>query len=134
MAAVHMVQAAAYQPIHMIAVRHRFVAATGPVHMRAGHRRRAPIGIGRADRDHMFIDMVAVRVVQVAIVQIIDMAIMLHGGVAAAGPMGVGMIGMGDARHGARPCSCAGTIAGCRERRPSSCARAGRIPSDTNAM
>jgi hypothetical protein len=103
MAVVHMVQAAIHQPIDMIAMRHRFVPATRAVHVRAGHRCRAAIGIGNADRDHMFIDMIAMRVMQMAIVQIIDMAIMAHGGVAAARPVRVVMFGVGDARHGRQP-------------------------------
>jgi hypothetical protein len=95
MACVHMVQAAIDQIIDMIAVRHRFMAAAGAVDMGAGRRRGAAIGIGGRNRDHMFINMIAMRVMQVAIMQIIDMAIMVHGGVAAAWPMHMGMAGVG---------------------------------------
>ena len=42
----------------------------------------------------MVVDVVAVRVVQVTVVQVIDMAIMADGRVAAAGAMGVVMVGV----------------------------------------
>ena len=92
---VHMVQVAIDQIIDMITVRHRFVAAAGAVHMAACQIGNAAIGIGRGYGHHMFIDMIAVRVMQMAIMQIIDMAIMAHGGVAAARPMHMGMAGVG---------------------------------------
>jgi hypothetical protein len=82
---MNMVQAAINQPINMIAMRHRFVAAARTVDMAAHQAGGAAIGIVGGNRDHMFIHMIAVRVMQMPIVQIIDMAIVAHGGVAAAG-------------------------------------------------
>lgn len=104
MAIMHMVQTAIDQKIDMIAMWHRLVAAAGPVDMAACRRRDTAIRIGGADGDHMFIDMIAMHIVQMAVVQIIDMAVMLHGGVAAAGTVLVGVIGMGVAGHGQAPC------------------------------
>jgi hypothetical protein len=104
MASVHMVQVAIDQIIDMIAVRHRFMAAAGAVHMAAGQRGGTAIGIGRGYRDHMFIDMIAMRVMQMAIMQIINMAFVVDGGVAATGPMHMGMAGVGvGATHGCSP-------------------------------
>lgn len=110
-AIVHMMQPAIDQKIDMIAMRHRLVPATGTVDMATCRRRDAAIRVGDADGDHMFIDMIAVHMVQMAVVQIINMAIMLHGGVAAAGTMLVGVIGVGVAGHGQAPCK-GGSIAG----------------------
>lgn len=109
MAIVHMVQVAIDQIIDMIAVWHRFMAAAGPMHMAAGLRAGAAIGIGRRYRDHMFIDMIAMRVMQVAIMQIINMAFVVHGRVAAARPMHMGMAGVGVVT--AHRCSPSGRVA-----------------------
>jgi hypothetical protein len=104
MAIVGMVQVAIDQIIDVITVRHRFVAAAGAVHMAARQVGDAAIRIGRGYRHHMFIDMIAMRVVQVPIVQIIDMAIVAHGGVAAARPVHMGMAGVGvGATHRCSP-------------------------------
>lgn len=43
----------------------------------------------------MLVDVIAVHVVQMPVVQIVDVAVMLHGGVAAIGTMSVRVIGMG---------------------------------------
>jgi hypothetical protein len=94
-----MVQPAIDQPIDMIAVRHHFVAATGAVDMRARRHRRAAIGIGGRYRDHMFINMIAVDMMQMAIVQIIDMAVVQDHAVAAAGAVLVDVIVMVRAAH-----------------------------------
>jgi hypothetical protein len=99
-AGVDMVQPAIDQPVDMIAVRHRLVPAAGAMDMGADRRVGAAIRIGSRNRDHMFIDMIAMDMVEMTIVQIIDMAIVAHGGVAAAGAMAVGMIGMLVAGHG----------------------------------
>lgn len=99
MAVMHMVQPAIDKEVDMVAVRHRFMAATGAMNMGAGSAGGAATGIGRAHRDHMFIDMITMDMMQMAIVQIIDMAIMLHGDMAAAGAVLVGVIGVGMAGH-----------------------------------
>lgn len=94
MVAMGMVQPAIDQIIDMIAMRHRFMAAAGTMHMVAGQPCIAAGRVGGADRDDMFIHMVAMRMMQMPVVQIIDMAIMGDGGVATAGAMNMGVIGM----------------------------------------
>jgi hypothetical protein len=113
MAGMGMVQAAIDEVIDMIAMRHRFMATAGAVHMAAIVRAGAAIGVADADADDMFIDMVTMHMVQMAVVQIIDMAIMLHGGVAATGAVLVGVIGMGVAGHGKAPLSRWQVVTGC---------------------
>jgi hypothetical protein len=75
--AVRMVQVRADEVIEMIAVRHRRVAAARPVHVRrlvigARMARRARVGVLLADREHVLIEVVAVRMMQVSVVQVID--------------------------------------------------------------
>jgi hypothetical protein len=96
---VNMMQPAIDQIINMITVRHGFVAAIRPVDMATGQRGGAAIGIGGGYRDHMFINMIAVNVVKMAIMQIIGVAIVLNGRVATAGAVDVGMIEMDLAAH-----------------------------------
>ena len=102
-APVRVVQVAGDKIVHVIAVRHRFMAAAGPVNVarlmpRAGMLRGADGGIGSAHFDDVLVVMVAVRRMQVAVVQIIDVAAVLDGGVAAAGSVDVVMFGMGVMR------------------------------------
>ena len=83
MIAVRMVQMAADQVIDVVAVRHRFVPAAGPMHMTGAMAgtvvlRRAAVRIGGADGDHVLVDMVAMHVVQMAVVQEIDVAFVAH--------------------------------------------------------
>lgn len=94
-----MVQPAIDEIIDMIAMRHGFVAAIRPMHMATGQFGRAAIGIGGRHRDHMFINMVAVNMMKMAIMQIIHMAIVMDGGVAAARAVDMGMIGVDVAAH-----------------------------------
>lgn len=105
MAGMHMVQAATDQIIDMIAMRHCLMPAAGAVDMAAIVRTGAAIGVAGADADHMFINMVAMHMVQMAVVQIIDMAIMRDGGVAAARAVLVGVIRVGVAGHAVAPLS-----------------------------
>jgi len=103
--AMREMQMAIDQIIHMVAVRHHFMPASGAVDVAglvtcAAMLRGAGGGIGGAYGNHMLIDVPLVREVQVAIVQIIDMAIMANGGMAAVGTMLVGVIGvLGAGRH-----------------------------------
>jgi hypothetical protein len=83
--AVTMVQFAVAEIIEMVAVRHAFVPC-GLVIAGAGNG-RAGRGIGIADRNHMFIIMVAVPIVQVSIVQIIDVAFVQNSDVTAILPV-----------------------------------------------
>ena len=86
--AVRMVQVAGHQVVHMVAVRHGFVTATGavdvlPIVTGAGVLRRASGRVLAVHFQGVLVAMVAVRVVQVAVVQVIDVPGMLDGRVAA---------------------------------------------------
>ena len=76
MVAMHMVQVTIVNVIHMITVADHFMGVIGTMHvigMGRGVHRRFTIWIGRADLNHMLIDMVAVDKVQMAIMQIVPM-------------------------------------------------------------
>lgn len=99
MVAVRVVQVAVDQVVDVVTVRDGFVAATGAMDVAglvtaAFVLGRAAVGVGGRDGDHVLVDVVAMRMVQVAVVQVIDMAIMADGRVAAAGAMGVVMVGV----------------------------------------
>ena len=84
------VQATVHQVIDMVPVGYCLVAATGAVDMawlvtRQGLPCGARIGIGAVHTKDMFIDMVPVRMVQVPIVQVVNVSVMVNGGVTAAG-------------------------------------------------
>lgn len=90
--AVRMMQVTFHQIIHMVPVRHCFVSAIGAMHMpglvtvtvMAGS---TCIGIGFRHSDGMLVIMAFVRMVQMAVVQVVGVPIMLYGGVAASGAM-----------------------------------------------
>jgi hypothetical protein len=84
MAVMWVMQSSVHEVIDMIAVGHGFVSAARPMRMRAPGLRRAACGIGVADLDDMEVDMVPMHVVQAPIVQVIDVAVVSHGGVPAA--------------------------------------------------
>jgi hypothetical protein len=85
MAVVRVVQAAADEVIDVVAVRHGFVAAAGPVDMLvANDSQGARDGIGVGDLDDVLIDVIAVHGVEVAVVEVVDVAAVLDGQVAAA--------------------------------------------------
>ena len=86
--AVRMMQVPVHEVIRMVAVRNGFVPASRsmlvPGFMTgAGMRRSAGIRVGRAHRNHMLIHVVAVRLVQVPVVQVIYVPFMLDGHMAA---------------------------------------------------
>ncbi|SOD42004.1 hypothetical protein [Nitrosovibrio sp. Nv4] len=83
--------------VDMVAVGDSFMPAIRPMHMlllmsSAFVRRRATVRISLRYVEYMFIDMAAVLVMQMAIVQIIDMAVMHNTCVVALRPMGMSMI------------------------------------------
>ena len=87
--AMRVMQVVANAVIDVIAVRNRFVAAAGAVDMTrlmaaAAVVGGAPVGVVRGHVDHVLVDMIAMRVMQVAIVQIIGVAAVAYGGMAAA--------------------------------------------------
>jgi hypothetical protein len=88
MAAMRMVQMAIDQIIDMVAMRHGFMPATRPMDMPGGMAGAGVIGraigrIGRRRFDPVFIDMVAVQVMEMPVMQIIDMVLVADGGMAA---------------------------------------------------
>lgn len=102
--AVWMMKMVADAIVDMIAMRHRLVTAAGAVDMAglvfgAAVIARASLGVLARHRDHVLVDVVVMRMVQVAIMQIIGMTVVTNGGVAAAGAVAVIVFGMG--RRGA---------------------------------
>ena len=90
--AVGMVQMARHQVVYVIAVRDRLVAAVGTVRVplrmpTAGVLRRACIRVRRVDLQDVLIHVVAMRVVQVAFMQVIGVAVMVDRDVAASRSM-----------------------------------------------
>lgn len=96
-------QPSVHQVIDVITVRHLFVSAARTMRMRAPGLGRAAHGVGIANLDNMFVDMIFMRVMQMTIVQIIDMVVMAQSRVAAVGTMVMGVIRMmplGAGGHG----------------------------------
>ena len=85
---MRMVQVPIDEIIDMGAVRDRFMAATRAVDVSSfvtRGRRGAAVGLSGADFDDVFIDVIAVRMMQMPVVQVIDMPIVFHCRVTAAG-------------------------------------------------
>ncbi|CAN1722515.1 protein of unknown function [Hyphomicrobium sp. 1Nfss2.1] len=87
--AVRMMQMTVDQIVDVIAMRYSLVSAAWAMLMpglvpHAAMLRRTPVGILTRHFDHMLIDVIAVHVMQVAVVQVIDMIAVLDGLVAAA--------------------------------------------------
>ena len=102
--AVRMVQVALDEVVHVGAVRHGFVAAARamPVVVRvelAVALWSACVGILRAHVDRMLVVMALVGVVQMAVVQIVDVTVVLDGGVSAAGAVDM-LMGLMDYMFG----------------------------------
>ena len=101
--AVRMVQASVHEIVDMITVRHGFVSAVPAMLVRAASLRSAGHRVCRADRNDMLVNMVTVHMVQMAIVQIIDMAVMANRRMPTARAMRMDVIGMvllGAGGHG----------------------------------
>ena len=110
MVAVLVVQTAVDDVVHMVAVRHGFVAAAFAVNVTgAGVYRMAAVGIGGVYFEAVLVVMAFVGVVQVAVVQVVDMVAVFDGGVAAACAVNMGMVGMGMVAHGVFLCGLLGT-------------------------
>jgi len=74
--------------VHMLAVRNLFMAAIGAVDVIRGVRSaywRAPVRIRAAHGDDVLVNVVAVRVMKVPVVQVVDVSVVLNCGVAATG-------------------------------------------------
>jgi hypothetical protein len=87
--AVRMVQMSGHQVIDVIAVRHRFMPAAGAVNVFLGVGPTSVLGraagrIARANFQLVLLDLAAVWMVQMAIVDVIDVSVVLDRRVAAA--------------------------------------------------
>jgi hypothetical protein len=83
----------------MVGVRNRLVAAAGTMDMTglvaaAAMVRCAVVGVVAGHLDHVLVDMILMRMVEVAIVQIVDVAAVAHRGVATTRTMLVSVVGM----------------------------------------
>jgi hypothetical protein len=101
---VNVVQVAIDEVIDVVAVGDRLVAAAGAVPVAFGVlatvvRRRAVRGVGGADREAVLLDTAGPMVVQVAVVQVIDVALVAHAGVTAAGAVLVLVVGVARGTH-----------------------------------
>jgi hypothetical protein len=94
MIAVRMMQPSAHEVIDVITMGHCFVSAGWPMLVRAAGLRRALDRIGGVDRDGVLVDMIFVRVMEVAVVEIIDVPFMADRSVPAVGTMLVGVVEM----------------------------------------
>jgi len=98
MIAMGMMQVTIDEIVNMVSMRYGFVSTAGSVHMirtmgAAIVVWRALVRIGRAYRNHMFINMIAMQVMKMAVMKIVNMAIMHHGNVTTVWSMLMGVIG-----------------------------------------
>ena len=94
-----MVQVPVNQIVHMVIKGYRGMAAIWSMYViccmtGALVLWRAGVGVSRGDTNHMFIDMVPVRMVHMAIVQVVNMVFMPNSDVPAIGTMLVVMVVM----------------------------------------
>ena len=94
MIAMRMVQVAVDEIVDMVAMRHGLMPAVWAMDMRAMDVRRAVHGIPGVDRDDVLVDVIAVHVMQMAVVQIVNMAVMADCGVSALRAMLVRVVGV----------------------------------------
>ena len=100
MVAVLVVQTAVDDVVDVIAVRYGFVATTFAVNVAvAGVNRMAAVRIGFIDAQCMLVVVTVVLMVQVAVVQIIDVAFMFDVSVAAVCAVNVVMMFVGFTGH-----------------------------------
>ncbi len=101
MIAMRMMEVSPHQIVHMIAMRNGSVAAVGTMNVlpvvafRAG---RASVGVGGTNGNDVFIHVVAVRMMQMAAVKIIHVAIVHDCDVSAIFAMDMRMVGVRFAR------------------------------------
>jgi hypothetical protein len=95
--AVRMMQVSSDEVVDVVSVRHGFVAAAGAMLVggivgATSMGRRARRWVRCTNSERVLVDSVALRVVQVAVVEVVGVAVMLHGLVAAAGAVLVRVI------------------------------------------
>lgn len=98
--AMLVMQTAVDDVVNVIAVRYGFVAATFAVNVAvAGVNRMAAVRVGFIDAQSMLVVVAVVLMVQVAVVQIIDVAFVFDGSVATVCAVNVVMMFVGFAGH-----------------------------------
>lgn len=115
--AVRMMEVAADAVVQVVAVGNCLVTAAGAVHMAgimtaAAMIRGAAIGVVGGDVDHVLVDMISMRMVEVTIVQVVDMPAVPHGGVPAIRTVLVSvvrMVGRGASSHRGSSFPCPGS-------------------------
>jgi len=103
-AVVGVVEVAVDEVAGVVAVGDGFVAAAGAVDVvgvvtRASMAAGAGIRVGLGDFDDVFIDVIAVGVMEMTIMKVVGVVAMLDGGVAAVGAVGVVMVFVNIAGH-----------------------------------
>jgi hypothetical protein len=94
MAVMGVMQPPVHQVVDVITVGHCLVSAVWAMRVRAHPVRRAARGIGVVDLDNVLVDVILVHVVQMAVVEVVDMAIVAHSSVPAARTMLMSVTGM----------------------------------------
>ena len=107
MVAVRVMEVIADEVVEVIAVRHGFMPAVRAVDVRiavsvAVVLRRAVGRVRGVHVDHVLVHVVAVRVVQVPVMQVVDVAFVLERDMAAVRAVLMGMIVMNRVRHADR--------------------------------
>ena len=102
MVSMRMMEASINQIVHMITMWNGGVAAIRAMNMLrdmfgGGKIRSAFVGIGGSDGNRMFVHVVAVRMMQVAVVEIIHVPLVLDGDVPASRSVDVRMVGVSRA-------------------------------------
>jgi hypothetical protein len=92
--AVGVMQPAVHEIVDVVAVRHRFMAAIRPVPVRRLVAGRvtlwiAAVRVAVAYSDHMLLRAAVLGMLKVAVIEVIDVAFMLHAEVAASGAVDV---------------------------------------------
>ncbi len=103
--AVRMVQASIDEVVGVVAVRDWVMSTARPVNMTAVVTRGGVgviCGVIGVNGENMLIDVALVRVVQMAVVEVVDVPVVLNGGVPAVWSVDVGVIGV-DVMLGHRP-------------------------------
>jgi hypothetical protein len=91
---VRMMQVPVDQIVDVVAVRDGLVPAAGAMLVAALDLGRAAGRVRRTDRQRMLVDVIAMHMMQMAVMQIINMAVMADRRVSAARAMLVGVIGV----------------------------------------
>jgi hypothetical protein len=94
MITVRMMQPAVYEIVDMVTMRHRFMSAVWTVCVRAVNLRRALHGICCVDSDDMFVHVILVHMVKMAVVKIVNMAVMANRSVPAIRSMLMSVVGV----------------------------------------